>query len=178
MQSNKSLSIINFLPIFQRVLFLSLMCSQAVGQEDEATDGVEFIPWPTGKLQFDMQLETVKASSWCVEDIGTKSTLYVTVQIRENSLDGEIHDSSDTKMKIKTNRFSFVSNELDAKLSDDKLNIIYSGEVDDSGGTVSYKNQTLQLTNNLDIVGKMDWYWQGQSGSCTGEDTLTGRLNF
>lgn len=157
---------------------LLFMLSQSIFSQEANKDGSEFIAWPHGKLQLELTVKTISASSWCLDDIGKISSMFITATIEENSIEGNINSANEFPLKIKPSRLSFKSDVISANLSEDGKVIIFSGDLRDGSGRESYKNQELRLTKNLDIQGEINWNWEDPQGKCTGVDVITGVLNY
>lgn len=138
----------------------------------------QFIPWPQGKLQFDLDTNTVKASSWCSDDIGDHSKLYVKLEILFDSVEGEFTDSKVIEFSTKTSRFSVRRTEFTARLSEDRTELFFSGSYDDGEGYTRIDEQYLTINQNQQVHGEINWEWQDEEYKCMGVDVVSGRLNF
>ncbi len=140
----------------------------------------EFIPWPTGTLQLEIDSVTEQTSSWCIDDIGARTKYFIVVEIAEKEINGTAVDSKDVSFYIKSKKSSNKKNYLRAWLSEDNKQLYFDGSIQDGSGTTNFQEQILHLTTNLKITGKIQWHWQSDydDGECTGLNIINGGLNY
>lgn len=162
------------------VSLLSFFVTNASGNEAYLGDQ-SYIPWPKTVLQFKMTSKTIKASDWCSDDLGKKRTIGVTINLAKD-IEGGVIDISDVEsLTFKPKGLFTKGSNVSASLSSDGKRLYFDGNIEEDGGVTTYEGQYLQVNDEDEVVGYVDWVWVGSTGpydKCSGTELVTGDINI
>ena len=153
--------------------------STAHAQTSSSGDSLKnSLPWPQGKLAFELHGKTVATSSWCQDDLGTQYSYLVNIVIQHDTVDGEYMEHKVIKFQTRNSRFSIKRNNFTAYLDNKQKDLVFSGELPDSEGVTNINKQVLHLHERGKVTGDIQWEWSDGKNHCTGRDKIEGKLNF
>lgn len=164
----------------RKVILIVVMFLQTYMALADVNQGnVTYITWPSeGKLQLELETVTISATSWCSEDVGDRNKVKATIEIGEDGIGGQVDISEQYRMKFEAGGVFGVKSEFSSRFSEDRKKLYFSGKLDEGDGETEYRDQYLQLTDRLKIVGEIEWYWVDSQDVCIGKDRISGNLNI
>ncbi|GAA6167886.1 hypothetical protein [Sessilibacter corallicola] len=162
--------------------FFLLLASGSLADE-YGLKNQNFIPWPKTVLQFKMHSKTIKAEGWwCADDVGQKRTIGVTINLAKDTESGVLDIDDVVSLTFKPKGLWTKGSNVGASLSSDGLRLIFDGIIEEDGGETIYEQQYLQVNDEDEVVGRVNWTWVGSGPNrdyrCTGTDLIAGNLNL